>query len=199
MKTLEEAIKARRTYYAIGNEKIVPEARIQEIVELAATHVPSSFNSQSTRMVLLLGENHNRLWQIVKDALRPLVPAEAFEATEQKIDNCFAAGYGTVLYFEDQTVVKALQEQFPSYADNFPVWSQQTSAMHQFTVWTLLEQEGLGVSLQHYNPLIDAAVAKEWNLPETWKLISQMPFGKPLAEPGEKQFKPLDEKVKVFK
>lgn len=71
--------------------------------------------------------------------------------------------------------------------------------MLQFAVWTLLELEGLGASLQHYNPLIDEAVKAEWNMPEGWRLIAQMPFGNPTAEPGEKDFQPIEERVKVFK
>jgi predicted oxidoreductase (fatty acid repression mutant protein) len=198
-KTFKQALENRRTYYAIGSESPVSDEKIEEVVQFAVKHVPSSFNSQSTRVVLLLGENHKRLWTITKDILRKIVPAEAFKTTEDKINNCFLAGHGTILFFEDQNVVKGLQEAFPSYADNFPVWSQQTSAMHQLAVWTMLEDLGLGVNLQHYNPLIDKDVEKEWNIPATWKLIAEMPFGMPLAQPGEKQFKPLDERIKVFK
>jgi predicted oxidoreductase (fatty acid repression mutant protein) len=63
----------------------------------------------------------------------------------------------------------------------------------------MLEEMGLGVNLQHYNPLIDAEVAKEWGIPAIWKLIAEMPFGTPLGEAGEKQFKPIDDRMKVFK
>lgn len=66
-------------------------------------------------------------------------------------------------------------------------------------VWTSLEIEGLGASLQHYNELIEADVKREWKVPADWKLISQMPFGKPTAPAGEKEFMPLEERVKVFK
>ena len=45
-----------------------------------------------------------------------MVPAEAFPATEAKIDNAFAAGYGTVLYYEDESVVEGLQNAFPLYS-----------------------------------------------------------------------------------
>ena len=69
----------------------------------------------------------------------------------------------------------------------------------QLGVWTLLEEEGFGASLQHYNPLIDEAVQVQWNLPASWKLIAEMPFGIPVQGPGEKEFKPLDERFKVFK
>jgi predicted oxidoreductase (fatty acid repression mutant protein) len=198
-KNFKDALKHRRTYYAIGGKSPVSDEKIEEVVRFAVTNVPSAFNSQSTRVVLLLGENHKKLWNITKDILRKIVPAEAFKSTEAKIDWAFLAGYGTVLYFEDQEVVEGLQKAFPSYSDNFPIWSQQTSAMHQLAIWTMLEDLGFGVNLQHYNPLIDEKVAAEWNIPSTWKLIAEMPFGTPLQEPGDKEFKPLEERIKVFK
>ena len=197
-KSYMEALKHRRTYYGITNQSPISNKQIVELVNFAVTHVPSAFNSQSTRVVLLLGENHRKLWQIVKDTLRKIVPEEAFKATEAKIDGSFACGYGTVLFFEDQIVVKGLQDMFSAYKDNFPVWSSQTSAMHQLAIWTLLEDAGLGASLQHYNPLIDEEVRRTWNLPESWSLIAEMPFGLPVSEPGEKEYKPLADRVKVF-
>ena len=193
------AVKDRRTYYAISKQTPVADERIQEIVEHAVKHTPSPFNAQSARVVLLLGGQHDKLWDITKDTLRKIVPADRFAATEEKINSSFRSGYGTVLFFEDQAVVKGLQQQFPLYADNFPVWSLQSSGMHQHVIWTALEIEGFGASLQHYNPLIDDAVKQQWGLPDDWKLLAQMPFGKPTAQPGAKDFKPLAERVKVFK
>lgn len=198
-RSFSEALKHRRTYYSISGESPVSDQEIELILNRAVKNVPSAFNSQSTRVVLLLGENHRKLWQIVKDALRRIVPPEAFKVTEAKIDGSFACGYGTVLFFEDEFVVKSLQEMFPAYQDNFPGWSLQTSAMHQLAIWTMLEDVGLGASLQHYNPLIDEAVRQEWELPASWKLIAEMPFGTPVHEPGEKEFKPLSDRVKVFR
>lgn len=195
----KEALQNRRTYYTISNKSLISDKEIEDIVKFVVTHIPSSFNSQSTRVVLLLGENHKRLWEITKETLRKIVPAEAFKSTEAKIDGCFAAGYGTVLYFEDQSVVKGMQDAFPPYAENFPVWSNHTSAMHQLAIWTMLEEAGFGASLQHYNPLIDEEVAKTWNLPSNWKLVAEMPFGVPTQGPGEKSFQPIDERVKVFR
>lgn len=64
-------------------------------------------------------------------------------------------------------------------------------------MWTALEQEGLGANLQHYNPLIDAKIASTWNVDPTWSLKAQLVFGKPAGEPGEKSFKPLEERVFV--
>lgn len=195
----KEALKNRRTYYHINNHAPISDEKIEEIISTAVKHVPSAFNSQSSRVVLLLGENHKKLWEITKDELKKKVPAEAFGKTEEKIDGSFAAGYGTILFFEDTDIVKGLQNAFHSYADRFPVWSQQTSAMHQFAIWTMLEDEGFGVSLQHYNPLIDENVKSTWNIPASWELVAQMPFGTPVSEPNEKEYKPLESRFLVFK
>lgn len=192
------AVADRRSYYGISKEPVVSDDRIKEIIEHAVKHTPSAFNSQSARVVLLLENQHDKLWDIAKEALRKIVPADKFSETEDKI-NSFKSGYGTVLFFEDNSVVESLQQQFALYKDNFPIWSEQSSGMHQFVIWTALEIEGLGASLQHYNELIENDVKKEWNIPENWKLIGQMPFGKPTAEPNEKEFKPLEDRIKVFK
>ena len=192
------AVADRRSFYGISKEAVVSDDKIKEIIEHAVKHTPSAFNSQSTRVVLLLGKEHDKLWDITMKALRKIGPADNFSSTEDKI-NSFKNGYGTVLYFEDNSVIESLQKQFALYKDNFPIWSQQTSGMHQFVIWTALEIEGFGASLQHYNELIENDVKKEWSIPENWKLIGQMPFGKPTAKPDEKQFSPLEERIKVFK
>ncbi|MEK5476079.1 nitroreductase family protein [Paenibacillus sp. FSL R5-0407] len=191
------AVKTRRSVYGISKDIPVSESRIQEIVEEAVNHTPSSFNSQSSRVVVLFGEQHDKFWDLTKETLRKIVPADSFAPTEEKM-GAFRSGRGTVLFFEDQAVIQGLQEQFAAYADNFPVWSNQSNGMLQFVVWTALANEGVGASLQHYNPLIDEQVSKEWNLPESWKLLAQMPFGSIVAEPGEKQFAPIESRVKVF-
>lgn len=192
-----QAVENRRSIYAIGKESPISDKEIQAIVEHAVKYVPASFNSQSARVVILLKEQHDKLWELTKETLRKIVPAESFAATEEKI-NSFKNGYGTVLFFEDQAVVEGLQNSFALYKDNFPIWSLQSSGMLQFTIWTALEEAGLGASLQHYNPLIDDQVKAEWGIPESWKLWGQMPFGKVLAPAGEKEFLPLEARVKVF-
>lgn len=198
-KTFKEALKHRRSYYAITNQSPISDEEIEQIINFAVTHVPSAFNSQSTRVVLLLGDEHKKLWEIVKEAVRKIVTPEAFINTESKINNCFESGYGTILFFEDEYIVQTLQDTFFSYKDNFPLWSMQTSAMHQLAIWTMLEEVGFGASLQHYNPLIDDAVRLTWELPSSWRLIAEMPFGTPLAQPGEKEFEELSKRVKVFR
>ena len=197
-KNFYEAIKERRSIYAISKESPISDERIKEIVEYIVKHVPSAFNSQTTRAVVLLGESHDKLWNITMEALRKIVPENDFVSTEAKI-NSFKGGYGTVLFFEDFAVVESLQNQFELYKDNFPVWAVQTSGMMQFSVWTAFATEGLGASLQHYTELIDAEVKKEFNIPNNWRMMAQMPFGKIVAGAGEKEFSPIENRVKIIK
>lgn len=194
-----DAAKGRRSYYALSKDSVTTDERIEEIVGEAVKHMPSAFNSQSARVVILLGEQHDRLWELTKVELRKIMPAEGFQATEDKIDGAFRSGYGSILYFEDTDVVKRLQQKFPGYSDNFPVWSNQSSGMLQFAIWMALELEGFGATLQHYNPVIDEAVKAAWDIQDTWKLIAQMPFGKPVSQPAEKEFQPLTERIRLYK
>lgn len=195
-KEFTDVLKARRTHYALNKEIQVSDEAIQSLLEDAVLHTPSAFNSQSARVVLLLNGKHDTLWSITREALRKVVPAESFKPTDDKI-NAFAAAYGTVLFFEDTAVVKGLQEAFPLYQHNFPIWSTESSGMLQYVVWSGLATQGIGASLQHYNELIEENVKETFELPETWKLVAQMPFGNPVAPLREKEFLPLDGRLLV--
>jgi len=173
---LINAIKKRRTQYSLGKKLPLPQTEVEALIKEAVRLAPSAFNSQTSRIVILFGAESDKLWDIAKAELRKIVPADGFAKTAEKLES-FAAGAGTVLFYEDQNSVKELQEQFPLYADNFPVWSEQASGIAQFAVWAALANVDIGASLQHYNPLIDSEIAKIWAIPESWKLRAQMPFG----------------------
>jgi len=191
-----QSIEKRRSCYALSAKSTLSDQELKDLLERAVKYAPSSFNSQSTRAVLLFGEGHHALWHIVRESLRAIVPADKFAPTDEKVSS-FEAGYGTILYFEDWTDVENLQAQFPAYKDNFPLWAYQANAMAEFIVWTALAEAGMGASLQHYNPLIDEQVKKYFNLPDSWKLIAQMPFGVATADAGEKTFLPIDGRVLI--
>ena len=154
-----DKLAQRRTIYNIGKNVKDPAQELDQVIRSAVRLSPSAFNSQSSRVVNLFGQAHQDFWNIVKETLRQMIPADSFQATNDKIDS-FAAGFGTALFFEDQEVVKCLQEQFAAYADNFPIWSEHSTGIAQFAVWLALSERGLGASLQHYNPIIDEQVAK---------------------------------------
>lgn len=194
MKKFFDAVKDRRSFYAISKGSPVSDDRIKEIVRFAVQYAPSAFNSQSGRVILLLKGEHDAFWTMVKESLRKIVPPEKFSPTEKKIDS-FGQGYGTVLFFEDSRPVVKLQKSFPTYADLFPSWSDHSSGMLQFIVWAGLESEGFGASLQHYGPVIEEEAQKKWSIPGEWRFISQMPFGLPVEHPGDKEFDSFDERI----
>lgn len=190
-------IAQRRTIYSLGKNVTAKPQELDELIRKAVRLSPSAFNSQSSRIVNLFGQNHQDFWNIVKETLRQIIPAENFQATNDKIDS-FAAGFATVLFFEDQNVVQGLQEQFAAYADNFPVWSEHSTAIAQFAVWTALSEQSLGASLQHYNPIIDEQVAQKFNIPANWKLRAQLVLGSVEAPAGEKEFIADETRFKTF-
>ncbi len=192
-----EAVRNRRSVYAIGHDRPIDRESIRTLVGEAVLHTPSPFNSQAGRVVILFGEESRDFWKIVEKTLEPMVPKEAFGKTVEKLAG-FAAGHGTILFFEEEAIVKGLQEKFPGYSEKFPVWSTQSNGMLEFVTWTALEAAGLGASLQHYNPVIDDAVKARWKLPASWKLYAEMPFGSVVSPAGDKEFTPLDGRLKSF-
>ena len=195
---LQQLAEKRRSIYALSNQLPVSNDEVVKLVEHAILHTPSAFNSQSTRVIVLFGEEHQKLWQMTEDTLRDIVnDDEKFVSTKQKIDS-FKAGAGTILFFEDHAVVKGLQEAAPLYTDKFPVWSEHTSAMHQYMIWMALSSLDIGANLQHYNPIIDSQVADAWNVDKDWELVAQMVFGAIEQPAGDKAFKSVDSRLKVF-
>ncbi|KAK5170670.1 putative nitroreductase [Saxophila tyrrhenica] len=107
----------------------------------------------------------------------------------------FKAAYGTVMFFEDQVPLYALAAKNPL--------GDVSDGMHQYLVWTALELEGLGANLQHFNFMDEFSdeVAKRWDLPTSWKLKSQLVFGKPangLVRKSERTYAPLQERVRLY-
>lgn len=193
---LQKAFEKRRTIYALNNKLPISQDEVKAIVEHVIKFTPSSFNSQSTRVLVLFGAEHEKLWDATREILRVIVgDEEKFASTDQKMDS-FKAGAGTVLFFEDQADVRKLQEAFPAYADNFPVFAQHADAMNQYALWTTFSEAGIGASLQHYSPVIDEKVAELWGISEDWSLVAQMPFGGIAAPAGDKEFKSLESRIK---
>lgn len=195
---IRKFLERRRSIYTLSPHSTLKDSQLAELLHEVVRYTPSAFDSRSTRLALLTGKAHHRLWEIVKESLQEIVPPEVFVRSEQKIDTSFAAGYGTILFFEDWAVVSEMQAHFPLYRDNFPTWAEHTSAMHQYAAWVALANVGMGASLQHYNPLIDNRVREEWHLPHSWHLKAQMPFGIALSPAPEKSFDGAEEQLQIY-
>ena len=186
-----KSLENRRTYYNIDKNLPVLEKEIEEKIKEVTELVPDAFNMKSARIVLAFGEKHDRLWDEIYNVFEGKVPRE-------KIDS-FKAGAGTVLFLYDEATVKKMQEQFSTYADNFPVWANQANGMLQLAVWSMLRELNVGASLQHYNPVIDARVKEIFDIPENFKLVAQMPFGGIVSEPDKKEKEDIDKRVTVLR
>jgi uncharacterized protein len=105
---LVELAKNRRSYYKLGKNSPVLDSKVEELVRNAILHIPSSFNTQSARLVVLLREEHDRLWDIVIASFGELVKAGAIpeelwkSQTKPKLEG-FKAAYGTASGFKRST------------------------------------------------------------------------------------------------
>lgn len=92
---LLQLVRTRRTHYALTKSSPVPQDRIEHIVKEALIYTPSSFNSQSTRIIVLFGAHHDRFWDIVTAILKSKVPSDRWEPTSKKMA-MFKEATGTV-------------------------------------------------------------------------------------------------------
>ena len=190
----------RRSIHALTGESTISDERLQELVKQVLLSTPSAFNTQSTRIIILLKDQHKKLWDIVKAAILPHVAGnpERAAATEARL-NGFHESYATILFYEDPSTFDHLLS-LTTYADKFEAWREQTSGMHQLALWVALEADGMGANVQHYNPLIDKEVLTAFpSINPNWKLITQMVIGKPAGKPlADRVQKPLEERFQVL-
>ena len=184
---LIDNLKQRRTYYNLNKNLPVSKSEVKKVIEEITELIPDAFNMKSARVLVVMDKKQDELWDRIFDTFEGKVPRE-------KIDG-FKAAAGTILYFYDEEVVGALQKKFPTYADNFPVWANQANGMLQINIWTGLRELGIGANLQHYNPVIDSLVQEMFEIPKSWKLIAQMPFGGIVTEPNPKEKENIADRV----
>lgn len=197
---LRTLLSKRHSEYALAPEWVAEQKAVEQLLEDVLQNAPTHFNAQTVRMVLLTGEAHKAHWRIIEELLIQRIGEERYNgSTRAKIEKSFASGVGTVLFFDDLSTTKRLQEKMPAYAANFVNWAQQVQGSHQLTVWLGLTQLGFGANLQHYIGLDDDKVRAQLQLPNDWAFIAQMPFGKVVSPAGAKEKLPIADTLKVFK
>lgn len=187
----KDAIKKRRSVYAIQNTIPVSDEDLLQFVEETATWVPDAFNMQSQRVLVLLGDQHIKFWDMLNEYFDNKINPEKLAG--------FKGGHGTLLLFWDKNVVEHMQESFPDYKDNFPLWAEQANGMLQFALWTGLATQDIGASLQHYNPCFDQKMREAFDIPEHWMPSAQMPFGEAKAFPDAPDKQDIKHRVIVKK
>ncbi|KAJ3076440.1 hypothetical protein HDU98_003304 [Podochytrium sp. JEL0797] len=172
----EQLLVTRRSHRATTATSILSDDRLEKLVQTALNQAPSAFDSQSSCAVLLLKEEHVKLWETAKANVTKTQKGEHLEGSLTKFSG-YQSGYGTVLIYEDSTSIESLQSKLPPLKDLLSEWQNHGSGILQFVVWSLLAEAGLGASLQHQQKFVEEHVAVTYGVPETWKLVAQIPFG----------------------
>lgn len=193
-----QVIQHRRTVYDLSKKEIMNSQDLVQYIRELVRETPSSFNVQSGRVVVLIGDQHDKYWkEIVPKAVTEMLGENVLGSMQEKLNN-FARAFGTVLFFEDERLIKGQQETYPSYAASFPTWSLHSTGMAQVYVWAGLEAAGYGANLQHYGNLTAEKVRKQYNLPQTYQLQSELVFGHPDSPAAEKTYNPDHERVIAY-
>ena len=166
---IEQTIKVRRTIYALGNRVTHSEAQLTALIKDAVKHSPSSFQlPRLPRAVILFGEQHHKLWDIVKAELKKIV-RQRLPQSEAKVNG------EASLRLRHCAVLRRHRRHRGSAAEVRPLCRQLPHLVrtrHRDRPVRGLDHFGPGghpgPPLQHYNPLIDQAVRQEWNLPASW-------------------------------
>jgi len=191
---LLEAIKTRRSVYELEDALPISDDKLKQLIKDVLQYTPTAYHSQSPRIMLLLSKEHKKFWELTKDELRKIVPEKDFPKTERKI-NKFQNSYGTILYFDDRDVLQQLIEDHPLYADKFRRWKEQQNGMLQVNIWTLLSTYKIGASLQHYAKIVEERAKEEFDIPASWELIAQMPFGAIKEQPDTKEYQDIETRI----
>ena len=146
VQNLFDAAEHRISAYNLTKKSTVSDDRIKEIVSSAIKHSPSAFNVQSARAVILLGSDHEKLWDIGDAQVKAAMPEQAYNGLKPRIAG-FKAAYGSVssmvvsgivadgvqiLWFEDQKALDALKAKNALIANVVDEWSEHSSGMHQY-------------------------------------------------------------------
>lgn len=193
---LKDIIKKRRSIRKLKKSDKVNKEMIEEILR-TAMYVPSAFNMQSYRIIVLDDKGHDYLWDIVEEMLIEKMGKEKYidRGTGDKIAG-FKGGNGTLLIYEDEMILEEKGEKFKSYKAQVSSWSYQGSGILQYAIWLQLVDIGLSASLQHYNPMIDQRVKERFKIDDKWSLISQIPYGLSDEELEPREFVPFEQIVR---
>lgn len=194
MSPFTELVRSRRTRYAIGNNTEITKEDIVARLRAVAKEVPTAFNSQTSRLVVVFGEDNEKLWGHILDVQKDVMQGEMWEMMSGVMQGAKGA-VGTVLFFEDLDAVAAM----PVQGARGEAYKQNNNANLQYATWLALTELGLGASLQHMNvghtEGFDKSILEMFNLPANYEMIAQMPFGSIEGEAYPKEY--IEDEVRV--
>ncbi|HJG48781.1 MAG TPA: nitroreductase family protein [Facklamia tabacinasalis] len=194
MSQFTDLVKKRRTVYGLGNNTDLTKEEIVSRIREVAREIPSASNSQTTRLVVLFGEDNVKFWDHILDVQKDVMQGAMWDMFSGVMEGAKGA-VGTILFFEDHDAVKeGLGEGVRA-----ETYKHHNDANMQFSMWLALAELNLGASLQHMNigfeQGFDKSVKELFDLPASYEMVAQMPFGSIEGTPGEKEY--IDDEVRV--
>lgn len=197
MSQFTNLVKQRRTSYALGTNTELSNQEIADRITEIAREIPTASNSQSTRLVVIFGEDNVKFWDHILDVQKDVMPETMWNMMSGVMEGAKGA-VGTVLFFEDLDAV----EEMPAKGARAEAYKQNNNANNQYAIWLSLTELGLGASLQHMNigfeQGFDKSTKEMFDLPENWEMVAQMPFGSIEAPASEKEYIADDVRVRVI-
>lgn len=197
MSSFLDLVEKRRTVYALGTDSEYSKEDIENRIREVVKQVPTAFNSQTTRVVVLFDEANDKFWDHIYDVQKNVLEGEMWDMMSGVMTGA-KKGIGTVLFFEDKEAVEVM----PAQGARQEAYKQNNNANAQYAVWLALAEMDLGASLQHFNvgyeQGFDKGTKEMFNLPESYEMLAQMPFGSVEQEIGEKEHIDTDVQVKVL-
>lgn len=198
MSEFKDLIKKRRSVYEVGKDTDLSPEEIHEYIQEVVKEVPTAFNSQSTRVVIVTGAANEAVWDEIHRAQKEALDKDMYDFMAPRFENSKKA-LGTVLFFEDQEEVQKM----PTNEVRANLYKEQNSAFAQYAVWLALTDLDLYATLQHFNigykENYDKSIREMLNLPDSFELNAEMPFGSKASEANKKAYMDVDEQTRLIK
>lgn len=186
MMDFTELARLRRSEYHIDAQVNIAQEDIVATIEDIIDNSPTAYNAQSFQVVVLFGQKNQNFWQAVYQTQQALLPADQFAQLGHRI-NTAAKGYGTILLFADN---QSTAERMITTPERQLIYKNQDSAILSYALWLALNNIDLGVSLHHFLIGQDQFVHDLFDLPASWEMMAQMPFGRVITPTPKKDRKP---------
>ena len=90
-----DGMKLRQTVFYIAPHITIPDERVRKLVANAFHFAPRCISIRYARGLVLLGDEHKKLWDLTLEVARSSVPHSRLGFIERQVE-LFRKGYGTV-------------------------------------------------------------------------------------------------------
>lgn len=77
----------RRSYYSLSPESTLPDDQLTALIRRAVKHAPSSFMMQESRVIVVSGEKHREVWEMVKETYKATLGGDGEFRPRSLLDN----------------------------------------------------------------------------------------------------------------